>query len=183
MACQIIIVASETGQSIAKDCLNELINLTALRSDVYVNHLYAFSDSIANANCEPPSLDQINTILNGLLDQDNARSRVVAGNLFWVFIFSPDCVDNTGIYHSSPHFLESVGYIYSRYQTFLREKCFPRDKRFALFFPANKTTPNTQDRLSSRMEKMILFMYPHIVSQQQPVSTIRLILVCSCVIF
>jgi len=141
LACQIIIVASEAGQSIAKDCLNELTNLTTLRTDIYVNHLHAFCDSLADADSEPPSLAQINTILNGLFEQDNARSRAVAGNIFWVFLFAPDGEDNTGLYHSSPHFLESIGYIYSRYQTFLREKRFPLEKRFALFLPHEKDTP------------------------------------------
>lgn len=141
MACQIIIVASEAGQSIAKDCLNELTTLTALRTDIYVNHIHAFCDSLADAYSEPPSLAQINTILNGLFEQDNARSRAVAGNLFWVFLFAPDVEDNTGLYHSSPRFMESIGYIYSRYQTFLREKHFPLDKRFALFLPREKGTP------------------------------------------
>lgn len=141
MACQIIIVASEAGQSIAKDCLNELINLTAMRTDIYVNHLHAFCDSLVDSNSDPLSLAQINTILNGLFEQNNVRSRAVAGNLFWVFLFAPDGEDNTGHYHSSPRFLESIGYIYSRYHTFLREKHFPLDKRFALLLPHEKDIP------------------------------------------
>ena len=129
MACQIILVATEAGHSIAKDFLDAFSCLTSKKTGIFIHLLSSFHPFFS----KDLSFHEINLSLDSLKSICAERNVDIAKDCFWVFILTPDLSDTNHIYHSTPSFLSCIGYIYAYSRNLWTDGYRPNNFPFAFF--------------------------------------------------